>query len=117
MTGDPCGDFEVVLTECNGRWGGTSTPMSLLDRLLDGPRPAYRAQDVVFSKLIGAELPDLLQLIGDLAFRTDTAQGRFILYNLGPLAEHGKFDVISIGTDQDDAERGLLEILPQVLRR
>jgi hypothetical protein len=112
VTGDPNDDFEVVFTECNGRWGGTSTPMSLLDRLLHGPRPPYRAQDVVFPELIGARLPDLLELLGDMAFDAGTGQGRFILYNLGPLDGHGKFDVISIGTDQDDAERGMLEILP-----
>ena len=115
VTGNPDSEFQVVFTECNGRWGGTSTPMSLLDRLLRGPRPAYRAQDVVFPKLIGASLADLLELVGDLAFRPDTGQGRFIFYNVGPMHEHGKFDVISIGADQDDAERGVLEILPRQL--
>lgn len=115
VTGDPNGEFQVVFTECNGRWGGTSTPMSLLDRLLHGPRPPYRAQDVVFPELVGASLPDLLELAGDLTFRTDTGEGRFIFYNLGPLHAHGKFDVISIGADQADAERGVLEILPERL--
>jgi hypothetical protein len=115
VTGDPHGDFDVVLTECNGRWGGTSMPMSLIDRLLQGPRPPYRAQDVVSTELIGARLPDLLELVGDLAFSTDSGEGRFIFYNLGPLDGHGKFDVISIGADQDDAERGMLEILPERL--
>ena len=115
VTGDPDGQFQVVFTECNGRWGGTSTPMSLLDRLLRGPRPAYRAQDVVFPELIGARLPELLELVGDLTFRTESGNGRFIFYNLGPLDGHGKFDVISIGSDREDAERGLLEILPERL--
>jgi hypothetical protein len=115
VIGDRNVDFDVVLTECNGRWGGTSTPMSLLDRLLRGPRPTYRAQDVVFPGLIGARLSDLLELIGDLAFGTESGQGRFIFYNLGPLDGHGKFDVISIGADQEDAERGVLEILPERL--
>jgi len=115
VTGDPNGEFQVIFTECNGRWGGTSTPMSLLDRLLLAPRPAYRAQDVVFPELIGARLPELLELLGDLVFRTETGRGRFILYNIGPLDRHGKFDVISIGADQNDAERGVLEILPQRL--
>ena len=115
VTGDPNGLFEVRFTECNGRWGGTSAPMSLLDRVLDHPRPAYRAQDVVYPELVGARLADLLELLGDLMFRTETGQGRFILYNLGPLGGHGKFDVISIGADQEDAERGVLEILPKRL--
>ncbi len=89
--------------------------MSLLDRLLHGPRPPYRAQDVVFPELIGSGLPDLLELVGDLAFQTESGEGRFIFYNLGPLHGHGKFDVISIGADQDDAERGVVEILPKRL--
>jgi len=116
VTGDPESDFEVVFTECNGRWGGTSTPMSLLDRLLPGPRPPYRAQDVVFPELVGARLPDLFELIGDDLFETETGRGRFIFYNLGPLDGYGKFDVISIGSDQEDAERGVLEILPKLLK-
>jgi hypothetical protein len=115
VTGDPNGVFNVRFTECNGRWGGTSTPMSLLDRLLNPPRPAYRAQDVVYPELVGSRLADLLELLGDLVFQTETGQGRFILYNLGPLDGHGKFDVISMGADQEDAERGVLEILPKRL--
>ena len=31
--------------------------------------------------------------------------------------DHGKFDVISIGEDPTDAERGMLEILPELLSR
>lgn len=115
VTGDPHGDFDTLLTECNGRWGGTSTPMSLLDRLWRGPRPPYRAQDVIFSQLAGGRLRDVLELVRDLLFRASTEQGRFIFYNLGPLAGHGKFDVISIGVDQSDAEHGVLELLPRRL--
>jgi hypothetical protein len=115
VAGDPRGEPQVVFTECNGRWGGTSTPMSFLDRLLPEPRPPYRAQDVVSPKLVGATLPDLLERVGDLAFDVDSGRGRFIFYNLGPLDRHGKLDVISIGKDQEDAERGLLEVLPQCL--
>jgi hypothetical protein len=115
VTGDPQGDFEVVFTECNGRWGGTSMPMSLLDRLVRGPRPAYRAQDVVYPGLVGARLPDLLRRVGDVSFDAYSGRGRFVFYNVGPLAGHGKLDVISIGVDQQDAERGMLEILPKLL--
>ena len=115
VTGDLNGEFQVLFTECNGRWGGTSTPMSLLDRLLQGTRPSYRAQDVVYPQLVGARLPDLLELLGDLVFDAESGQGRFILYNLGPLDGHGKFDVISIGSNQEDADYGVLELLPKRL--
>lgn len=115
ITGDVYGEFKVVFTECNGRWGGTSTPMSLLDRLVPGPRPPYRAQDVVFPHLVGARLSDLLDMVDDHVFDTESGSGRFIFYNVGPLDRHGKFDVISLGATQDDAERGLLELLPRLL--
>lgn len=117
VTGDPNGEFQVLFTECNGRWGGTSAPMSLVDRLVRGPRPAYRAQDVVYSELVGARFDDVLALAGDAMFDTSTGRGRFLFYNVGPLEPHGKFDVISIGSDQADAERGMLEILPELLLR
>jgi hypothetical protein len=117
VVGDPEGDFEVLFTECNGRWGGTSAPMSLVDRLVRGPRPSYRAQDVVYPELVGAGFEDVLALADDTAFDASSGRGRFIFYNVGPLGDHGKFDVISIGTDKADAERGMLEILPELLRR
>jgi len=117
VLGNPHGDFRVLFTECNGRWGGTSTPMSFVDRLVRGRRPAYRAQDVVFSELVGASFDDLLELTGEEAFDASSGRGRFIYYNVGPLHEHGKFDVISIGADPADAERGVLELLPDLLVR
>ncbi len=116
VSGNPWGEFAHVFTECNGRWGGTSAPMSLLDRLIPGPRPAYRAQDVVFPELIGARFTDLLAMVGADLFEASTGQGRFIFYNLGPLEAHGKFDVISIGQTLEDAEIGVLERLPSLLR-
>lgn len=117
VEGDPHGEFRVLFTECNGRWGGTSMPMSLLDRVVRGPRPAYRAQDVVYPELVGASLADVLERVGDHVFDTASGEGRFLFYNLGPLRAHGKFDVISIGRDPEDAEHGMLELLPELLSR
>lgn len=115
VEGDPHGAFRVLFTECNGRWGGTSMPMSLIDRLISAPRPPYRAQDVVFPHLVGSDFAEVLRRVGADAFDATTGQGRFLFYNLGPLHDHGKFDVISIGVDQADAETGMLERLPELL--
>ena len=40
VLGDPHAEFTLRFTECNGRWGGTSTPMHLVDRVVSGPRRA-----------------------------------------------------------------------------
>ena len=114
VVGDPNGDFSIRFTECNGRWGGTSTPMALLDRLLEGPRPPYRAQDFVSDKLMGADFGELLQLVGREAWRSDTRTGRYLFYNTGPLRGFGKLDVIALGANQSAAEAALEEELPRL---
>ena len=86
----------LVFVECNGRWGGTSTPMHLVDRLFD-ERPPYVAMDLADSRLVGADFEALRQLCGDDLYRPDTGRGRLVLYNVACLAEHGKFDVIALG--------------------
>ena len=115
VLGDPHGEFRVLFTECNGRWGGTSTPMSLVDRLVSGPRPPYRAQDFTHRGLVGLPLTELLARVGDDLFDQATERGRFILYNVGPLARVGKLDVIALGQSQDEAETALLEDFPRLL--
>lgn len=115
VIGDPAGDFQVRFTECNGRWGGTSTPMSLLDRLLDGPRPPYRAQDFEHQKLVGVGLPEILARLGDQVYDVASGRGRYIFYNVGPLAGAGKLDVIALGASQAEAEHAMLVELPRLL--
>lgn len=115
VSGDPAGDYELRMVDCNGRWGGTSLPMQLVDRLVEGRRPPYRAQDLVGPELEGAEFDDVVDVCDEQLFRTDDQSGRFIFYNVGPLDEYGKLDVVSLGRTQVDAERGLDELLPSLL--
>lgn len=115
VLGDPAGEFEIRFTECNGRWGGTSTPMHLVDRLVAGPRPPYRAQDFQHADLVGVPFDEILRRVGPEVYRPSTGEGRFVFYNTGPLANSGKLDVVSFGPTQEAAERGLLEDLPRLL--
>ncbi len=115
LLGDPEGEFRLRFVECNGRWGGTSIPMDLLDRLLSGPRPPYRAQDFVHSGMVGRPFSEVLERVGEQAFDAASGRGRFIFYNVGPLAAHGKLDVIAMGHTQAEAERAMGEELPRLL--
>lgn len=115
LVDEPDGDFTIAFTECNGRWGGTSTPMHMVDRLVGRPRPEYRAQDVVDSKLVGATFEDVVRALGDDLFDAKTKQGRFVLYNVGPLEKSGKLDVIALGDTAAHADDLMLEVLPQRL--
>jgi hypothetical protein len=124
VVGNPEGEFALRFTECNGRWGGTSTPMHLVDRLLGPPRPgaalgdpvgdpaprrrAYRAMDVIHPSLVGVSFAEVLRRVGDQAFDAATGNGAFVFYNVGPLETHGKLDVIALGESPEHA-RELLE--------
>ena len=115
VLGNPTADFTVRFTECNGRWGGTSTPMHLVDRVVEGQRPPYRAQDFVHPRLTDIDFSTILARVGDAVFDQQTQRGRYIFYNVGPLAEHGKFDVIALGATQAAADQALLADLPRLL--
>ena len=115
VLGDPHAEFILRFTECNGRWGGTSTPMHLVDRVVSGPRPRYRGQDFVHERLQGLGFGEVLERVGGHAFDAGTQSGRYIFYNVGPLAEHGKLDVIALGATQAEAEQALLADLPRLL--
>ena len=115
VLGDPVAEFTVRFTECNGRWGGTSTPMHLVDRVVSGPRPRYRGQDFVHERLQGLGFGEVIERVGRHAFDADAQTGRYIFYNIGPLAEHGKLDVIALGETQAEAEEALLADLPSLL--
>lgn len=115
VLGDPEDHFTIRFTECNGRWGGTSTPMHLVDRVVTGPRPPYRAQDFQHERLADFSFFEILDRVGSDVFDHQTQRGRFIFYNVGPLSLHGKLDVTAIGSTQAEAEQALLAELPRCL--
>lgn len=111
-------DGTPYLVEVNGRWGGTSTPMHLVDRLFPTGRPAYRARDIMAPG--AAENPwsfeRLLTALGDEVYDATSGRGTYILYNVGPLPGYGKFDVIAVGADEAAAAQALAR-LPMLLER
>lgn len=122
VVGDPQGDFEIRFTECNGRWGGTSAPMRLVDDVAPqwrdaeaGTRRPYRAQDVIYTRLAGARFRDVLEAVGAEAYDPATRKGRFIFYNVGPIPEFGKFDVIALGDTVAEVDQAIEEDLPKLL--
>ena len=108
-------DGRVVFTECNGRWGGTSTPMNLVDRLHPGGRPPYQAQAFVHPQLVGLTFQQLLARFGDAVHERGSGAGRFLLYNVGPLEEFGKFDIVALGSSRSHVEELMTRELPRRL--
>ena len=115
VNGDLDGDFQARFTECNGRWGGASSPMALMDRLFPQGRPPYRARDFVHPGLVGAAFNDVLTVVDKAVWDHRSGQGRYLFYNTGPLRAHGKLDVIALGESQAEADAALEEDLPRIL--
>ena len=89
--------------------------MHLVDRVAGGPRPTYWAQDYMHQGLVGVAFRDVLDRLGDAVFDATTGRGQYVLYNVGPLANHGKLDVIAFGETPQAAETAVREELPRVL--
>ena len=89
--------------------------MFLVDRVVEGTLPPYRAQDFVHPNLADLDFSEILARVGDAVFDRRTQQGRYIFYNIGPLAKHGKLDVVALGSTQAEAEQALQTELPRLL--
>jgi hypothetical protein len=111
-------DARVKFVECNGRWGGTSTPMHLMTRVFGDFRSIpYRAQDYVDERLRGLEFGHLLELFGDTLYDRRTGKGRVLLYNVGGITEHGKFDVVVTGRTYAEIGRFIDRRIPALIER
>ena len=111
-------EARVKFVECNGRWGGTSTPMHLMNRVLgDFRRTPYKAQDYVDERLRGLGFVELLEIFGDTLYDRRSGKGRVLLYNVGGVAEHGKFDIVVMGRTYGEIGRFIAREIPRRIDR
>ncbi|HJO04597.1 MAG TPA: hypothetical protein QGG47_11545, partial [Acidobacteriota bacterium] len=108
----------IKFTECNGRWGGTSTPMSLMNRLFgDYRRQPYVASVLHDDRLTGVGMDEFVRQLPDVLFDVRTRRGWSIVLNAGCLRPVGKLDVITLGETPATAERRQDEFLDTVASR
>ncbi len=103
-------DWQVKFVECNGRWGGGSIPMTLMNRLFyDHRQKPYLHRVVTDARLIGVDVFTFVELFKDVLYDVRNGGGWAIVYNLTPLKSSGQFDLIAIGSTIEEAqERHLL---------
>jgi len=96
----------IKLTECNGRWGGTSTPMSLMNRLFGDYRTQpYISRDFVDPCLEGVPFDAFARRLDDILYRRSNGRGWAIVYNVGCLQPAGKLDILTLGDTLEAAEQ------------
>jgi hypothetical protein len=118
VVGRSLDDAQVKFVECNGRWGGTSVPMHLMQRVFGDHRAVpYKAQDYIDERLRGLEFEHLLEIFGDTLYDRRTGKGRVLLYNVGGVPEHGKFDIVVTGRSFAEVYRFIDEGVPARISR
>lgn len=117
LAGDAPDRGRLAFIECNGRWGGTSAPMTLMNRLFgDWARAPYAAREVHVPGLEQLGFADLLAALGDEAYDARTGRGRFILYNPHGIEARAGVDAIAIGRSWEEASYMVEVVLPSKLR-
>ena len=98
---DACAEF----VECNGRWGGTSLPMTLLNQVF-GDWNARSFTNRIFQ--LPAErhwsFAELQRTLGESLFDRRTGQGHYIVYNPSRLTAVSVASIIALGDSPEEAQ-------------
>ncbi len=103
--------------ECNGRWGGTSMPMLLMNRVQgDWSNRPYLFQSLIMPGLDRIPFAQLVQALDDLLYDHRSGHGKLLLINPGALVGCSGFDVVVRGRTIEEAKHVLNVTLPRRLR-
>ncbi len=104
--------------ECNGRWGGASLPMTLVNRLLGSSPPhCFAVSTCKIEGLGGLPFSDLLRGLGTRAFDIKTRRGEFVLACRRLTQQRDHITTIALAGDQDTAKQLVLEEFPALAKR
>ncbi|MBI2609435.1 MAG: hypothetical protein HYW47_07565 [Deltaproteobacteria bacterium] len=121
VCGDSYDQCEIQLVECNGRWGGTSLPMSFMNRLFGNHHKlSYKAIDVIHPKLKGLSFKKFLSIFRrEELYQPHNQKGHFLFYNTACMKPVAKCDVIALGSSFKEAEKradhDLIELIEKSL--
>jgi hypothetical protein len=93
--------------ECNGRWGGVSIPMSLVNRLDREMRQSFVVV-LVHDMAVARDLPAVLEALGDALYRPD--RGGAIVLSPGFLHARGRLELLVLYRSADQAQAAAADI-------
>jgi hypothetical protein len=115
LVGTSLASARLEFIECNGRWGGTSAPMTLMNRLFGSwvVQP-YVARVCEVAELGKMSFEQLLDRIGEERFDWITGSGHIVLSIPGRMAARRAIDVIGIGDDVLEAKKRIARLIEQI---
>ncbi len=118
VVGNSLDNCRLEFIECNGRWGGTSLHMTLMNRIfgdwIQSPFAVHVAHHI--PGLDRFEFVELLDRFGDELFDARTGKGSLILSNPGRLRYQSGITATVLASSWNDAARYARRI-PERLRR
>jgi hypothetical protein len=117
LVGESLAASRLQFVECNGRWGGTSIPMMLMNRIFgDWNTRPYAAQEWVVEGLSRLRFAEVLDHFADDLFDVRSGEGHVIFYNPGRIRAQSGINVLALGDTWDAADRLLQSEIPERLR-
>ncbi|MEX1228658.1 MAG: hypothetical protein WEB58_00365 [Planctomycetaceae bacterium] len=117
LVGDTVDRGRLELIECNGRWGGSSLPMTLMNRLFgDWMRQPFATHDCFHDGLERFSFQDLVTGWKDVLFDRRTGRGDLIIMTPGKIRYQSGVSVIALANTWDEAMHIANEDVPARLR-
>ncbi|MGA8346842.1 MAG: hypothetical protein WB773_03390 [Isosphaeraceae bacterium] len=118
LVGDDLGSCRLEFIECNGRWGGTSGPMTLMNRLFgDWTAQPYASSQDHLEGLNRLRFLDLLDGLQSDLYDRRTGRGWIILYNPVQIASSSGISFLALGSSWSESLRRARVDLPIRLRQ
>jgi hippurate hydrolase len=119
LTGNALEDCQLKFIECNGRWGGTSGPMSLMNRwFADWAARPYATSVCELPGLDGLRFEDLQEAFADVLFDAGSQSGWLVFMDAAGL-RNARINLLALGEDvaqaRDRASHEVPEKLAQLI--
>ncbi len=106
LVGEDLENCRVCFVECNGRWGGTSLPMTLMNRIFgDWRRQPYATHETKVEGLDRLSFSDVLDILGEDLYDISTGRGHLLVFNPRGLEPRSSIHIIALADSWDHAEQ------------
>lgn len=113
VTGTDLARGGLSFVECNGRWGGTSAPMTIVRRLFPPPTtPPFATRRLEIEGIGRLSFTALLDAFADDLYDARTGRGHLVFFNPGGLQARQCLDVLAMASDAARAHAVVDEEIP-----
>lgn len=99
--------------ECNGRWGGASLPMTLMNRLAgDWKTRPHAVRDIHVDGLDRLSFQELAEALDGELYDARTGSGSLILFNPARLHARSSIGALLLGSSWQEAAERLRQVVP-----